>query len=130
MSTSRTRNVAYLCVFLVCALVLVGCGSSNGSGSAGANSLLRIDLKDGGFAKGTPESFSVKPGALITLGVHTAGGGTYRLSVLAPSTAQTFKIPPDDSQTITIAKLDLGETAKLVVGKDTRKIVADATGGP
>ncbi|MGK2877475.1 MAG: hypothetical protein ACSLFF_02685 [Solirubrobacterales bacterium] len=89
-----------------------------------------LQLADGGFAADTPRTFHVPSGFLIVVSAKNTDDKTIRLSVMARSIAQTFKIPTGETQKITIASLDAGETAKLISGRATIKIAADAEPGP
>jgi hypothetical protein len=156
MSNSRTLK-AFLQVLVALALVIFsGCGSaqqppaaSGGSPAAtqpaGPSSeapeadtapegkdLAPVDLEldDGGFAKSTPPAFHVPSGFLVLITARNVSDARIRLSVVAPSLAQTFKIGPGKTQTITIASIGADESAKMISGGKTIKIAADAEPGP
>lgn len=83
-----------------------------------------------GFAKGTPRTIHVPSDFIIIVSVRSRAGKLKQLSVISPSTAQTFKVRPGDEQKVTLDAMRAGETAKLVVGNQTVKIAADADPGP
>lgn len=89
-----------------------------------------VDLRDGTFAKGTPKTIHVPSGFIVVITARADDYGTYRLSVLAPSAAQTFKIKPGDQTKVTLDSMREGQSAKLIVDKQTVKIAADADPGP
>jgi hypothetical protein len=89
-----------------------------------------VELDDGGFAESTPPAFHVPSGFLVLITAKNASGEQIRLSVSAPSLAQTFKIGPGKTETITLASIGAGESAKMISGGKTIKIVADAEPGP
>lgn len=126
MSRSWTRNMACLCAILLISAGLSACGSRDAQAPATGGALIRIELAGDGFAKGTQRTQQVEAGQIITLDVR-ADGGPFSLGVLAPSMAQTFKIPADGGQTITLSKLESGESAQLMVGDQTVRIVAAGT---
>lgn len=89
-----------------------------------------VSFDEGGFAKRTPKSIHVPSGFIIIVRATNSGGKTTRVSVSSPSTAQTFKVPAGAEQKITLDGLREGQLAKLIVGDQTLKIVADAEPGP
>ena len=91
---------------------------------------VEIKLEDGRFASGTPRTVHVPSDFLILITASTDSKGPYQLSVISPSTAQTFKIPSGETQRITQDGLKPGGVIKLMLGKQTVKVVADAEPGP
>lgn len=91
---------------------------------------VEIELKDGRFAPGTPRTVHVPSDFLVLITARTDSEGPYQLSVISPSTAQTFKIPSGETQRITQDGLAPGGVIKLMLGKQTVKVVADAEPGP
>jgi hypothetical protein len=89
-----------------------------------------IALKNGKFAPDTPKTFHLPSDFLIVVHVTTDADGPYSLSVLSPSMAQTFKIASNDSQNITLDSLKTGESAKLMLGRQSVTIKPDADPGP
>ncbi|MBJ7355458.1 MAG: hypothetical protein JHC98_11600 [Thermoleophilaceae bacterium] len=89
-----------------------------------------VALDDGGFAGSTPPEYHVPSGFLVLITAKNVSDARIRLSVSAPSLAQTFKIAPGRTQTITLASIGAGESAKMISGGKTIKIVADAEPGP
>lgn len=89
-----------------------------------------IELEDGSFAKSTPKKIHVPSEFLVLISVTSGDGGPYSLSVLSPSSAQTFKIASNSSQNITQDGLAAGKQIKLMLGGKTVRIVADADPGP
>jgi hypothetical protein len=89
-----------------------------------------LELDDGGFAKSTPPAFHVPAGFLVLITARNVSEAKIRLSLSAPSLAQTFKIGPGKTQTITLASIGAGQSAKMISGGKTIKIVADAEPGP
>lgn len=89
-----------------------------------------VELNDGGFASSTPPEYHVPSGFLVLITAKNRSDAKIRLSVSAPSLAQTFKIAPGKTQTITLASIGEGESAKMISGGKTIKIVADAEPGP
>lgn len=124
LSTSWTRNLACLSIFSVFVAVLLGCGSSDSNLPASGGAVIRVELAKGGFSPNTPSEFQVSSGELITVEARALDAHKYSLGVLAPTMAQTFKIAPNGSQTITISKLEHGESAQLIVGKQRVSILA------
>lgn len=89
-----------------------------------------IDLSDGTFAKGTPRTIHVPSDFIVIVSARADSNGPYRLSVLSPSVAQTFKVPAGGEKKITLDSMREGQSAKLIVGKSTIKVAADAEPGP
>lgn len=89
-----------------------------------------ISLKDGGFAKSTPRVFHVPAGFMIILRVVADEQGPYRLSVISPSTAQTFKVSPKQTLRLTIDSLRSDQVAKIMLSGRTVRVAADAEPGP
>lgn len=89
-----------------------------------------VRLAAGGFAGSTPKTTHVPANFLIIVTVKADDAGPYKLSVISPKTAQTFKIASGKSMKITLDSLAAGQSAKLIVGDQRRKITADADPGP
>jgi hypothetical protein len=89
-----------------------------------------LELDNGGFAKNTPPAFHVPSGFLVLITAKNVSDEKIRLSVSAPSLAQTFLIGPGKTETITLASIGADETAKMISGGKTIKIAADAEPGP
>jgi hypothetical protein len=89
-----------------------------------------LELDDGGFAKSTPKEFHVPSDFLVVVTAKNVSNAKIRLSISAPSLAQTFKIGPGKTERITLASIGAGETAKLISGGKTIEIAADAEPGP
>lgn len=89
-----------------------------------------LELDDGGFAKSTPKVFHVPSGFLVLITAKNVSDAKIRLSISAPSLAQTFKIGPGKTETITLASIGEGERAKMISGGKTIEIAADAEPGP
>ncbi|MFT4049713.1 MAG: hypothetical protein QM648_07715 [Solirubrobacterales bacterium] len=89
-----------------------------------------VSLRGGGFGGSTPKVTHVPADFLIIVSAKADDAGPYSLSVISPKTAQTFKIASGKSMKITLDSLRAGQTARLVVGDQTRKITADAEPGP
>lgn len=89
-----------------------------------------VALKNGGFAKSTPKTIHVPSDFLVLITVTADGKGPYSLSVLSPSTAQTYKIASNGTQKITQDGLAAGKQIKLMLGGETVRVVADADPGP
>ncbi len=89
-----------------------------------------IDLTDGSFAKGTPKTIHVPSDFIVIVTARADSNGPYRLSVLSPSVAQTFKVPAGGGKKITLDSMREGQSAKLMIGKSTVRVAADAEPGP
>lgn len=89
-----------------------------------------LELDDGGFASSTPREFHVPSGFLVLISAKNLSDSRIRLSISAPSLAQTFKIAPGKTEKITLASIGEGERAKLISGGKTIYIAADAEPGP
>lgn len=89
-----------------------------------------VDLKGGSFASNTPTTIHVPSDFILIVTARARDSRTYSLSVISPSVAQTFKIGPRGEKKITLDSLREGQKAKLIVGKKTVKIAADAEPGP
>lgn len=100
------------------------------SGQATDFAPVEVNLAGGGFARSTPRTTHVPSDFMIIITARADGAGPYRLSVVSPRTAQTFKIPANDTMKITIDSLKAGQEAKLIVGDQTRRVAADAEPGP
>lgn len=120
---TNTR-VAVVASALALALLLTGCGGGKSGEASSALERVDVKLENGGFAGSTPPSFRVPADSLIAVNVTTDGDGPYRFSVLAPSTAQTFKLTSNDSLSLTLASLGSGDSAKLIVGRRTVTVTA------
>ena len=105
---------------------------SDAAGSTEGADLAPVDLEldDGGFARSTPKTFHVPSGFLVLITAKNVSDAKIRLSVSAPSLAQTFLIGPGKTETITLASIGEGESAKMISGGKTIKIDADAEPGP
>ncbi|MGH2960016.1 MAG: hypothetical protein ACRDKE_10455 [Solirubrobacterales bacterium] len=105
---------------------------SSATGATEGTDLAPVDLEldDGGFASGTPTEFHVPAGFLVLVAAKNVSDAKIRLSISAPSLAQTFKISPGKTETITLASIGEGERAKLISGGKTIEIAADAEPGP
>jgi len=89
-----------------------------------------LELDDGGFASSTPKEFHVPSGFLVLITAKNVSDSRIRLSISAPSLAQTFKIAPGKTERITLASIGEGERAKMISGGKTIYIAADAEPGP
>jgi hypothetical protein len=89
-----------------------------------------LELDNGGFASSTPKTFHVPSGFLVLVTARNVSDAKIRLSISAPSLAQTWKIGPGRTQTITLASIGEGQSAKMISGGQTIKIAADAEPGP
>lgn len=89
-----------------------------------------LELDDGGFASSTPKEFHVPSDFLVLVTAKNVSAEKIRLSISAPSLAQTFKIAPGKTEKITLASIGAGERAKLISGGKTIYIAADAEPGP
>lgn len=89
-----------------------------------------LELDDGGFASSTPKEFHVPSGFLVVITAKNVSDARIRLSISAPSLAQTFKIAPGKTERITLASIGEGERAKMISGGKTIYIAADAEPGP
>jgi hypothetical protein len=112
--------------------------SSAATGDAGATPApegkdlapVDVELDNGGFASSTPKTFHVPSGFLVLVTARNVSDAKIRLSISAPSLAQTWKLGPGKTQTITLASIGEGQTAKMISGGQTIKIAADAEPGP
>lgn len=106
--------------------------ASDGAAATEGADLAPVDLEldDGGFAKSTPKEFHVPSGFLVLISAKNVSDKRIRLSISAPSLAQTFKIAPGKTERITLASIGEGERAKLISGGKTIYIAADAEPGP
>lgn len=89
-----------------------------------------IELRDGTFAKGTPRKIHVPSDFIVIVSARADAEGPYRLSVISPSVAQTFRVPASGEKKITLDSMRQGQSAKLIVGDSTVTVVADAEPGP
>jgi hypothetical protein len=154
MSNSRTHK-AFISTIVVTALIFSsGCGDEEkgvaptpSDATAGVPSerptgeptqategtdLAPVDLEldDGGFASSTPKEFHVPSDFLVLITAKNVSDARIRLSISAPSLAQTFKIAPGKTERITLASIGEGERAKMISGGKTIEIAADAEPGP
>jgi hypothetical protein len=88
-----------------------------------------VRLVGGTFAPSTPRTIHVPAGFMVIVTASTDGSRA-RMSVLSPSTAQTFSIRANDTLRITLDSLRPGASAKLAAGGRTVRIAADAEPGP
>lgn len=89
-----------------------------------------LELDNGGFASKTPKTFHVPSGFLVLVTAKNVSDATIRLSISAPSLAQTWKVGPGRTQTVTLASIGEGESARMISGGQTIRIAADAEPGP
>lgn len=89
-----------------------------------------VALKNGKFASSTPKVIHIPSDFLVLITVTADNKGPYSLSVLSPSTAQTYKIESGTTQKITQDGLAPGKQIKLMLGDKTVRVVADAEPGP
>lgn len=89
-----------------------------------------IELKNGRFAPGTPKEIHVPSDFIVIVSAEADDHGRYRLGVVSPSVAQTFFVAPGEQKKITLDSLREGQQAKLMLGKQTVQISADAEPGP
>lgn len=104
-------------------MLLVGCGGAAENPSEGDIEVVPIALSGTAFAPGTPKQIEVPGDRLVMLDVR-ADGGPFRLSILGSSLAQTFKIPRDGSEMITLAEIKPGSPTKLLIGPREVLLVA------
>lgn len=154
MSNSRTHKTFISTIVAVALIVCSGCGDeennvapipSEATTSAPAEAqpseptaategtdLAPVDLEldDGGFASSTPKEFHVPSDFLVLITAKNVSDARIRLSISAPSLAQTFKIAPGKTETITLASIGEGERAKMISGGKSIYIAADAEPGP
>lgn len=154
MSNSRTHKTFLSTIVAVALIACSGCGdeennvapipsgattstpseapASEPSAATEGTDLAPVDLEldDGGFADSTPKEFHVPSDFLVLITAKNVGDERIRLSISAPSLAQTFKIAPGKTEKITLASIGEGERAKLISGGKTIYIAADAEPGP
>lgn len=156
MSNSRTYKTIFVSVVALTLVIFSGCGGDKGAPSFNATTSatssipseptggdgaspapegqdlapVDIELDDGGFAKSTPPAFHVPSGFLVLITAKNVSEKKIRLSVSAPSLAQTFLIGAGKTETITLASIGADQSAKMISGGKTIKIVADAEPGP
>jgi glucose/arabinose dehydrogenase len=154
MSNSRTHKTLISTIVAVALFVCSGCGdqendaapvlsapttsaptetpTSEPTPAAEGTDLAPVDLEldDGGFASSTPKEFHVPSGFLVLITAKNVSDARIRLSISAPSLAQTFKIAPGMTERITLASIGEGERAKMISGGKTIYIAADAEPGP
>lgn len=125
-SQLRLKSLAQLAVAALAALALVLSGCGGDEPESGIQTV-NIELRDGGFARGTSLEQNVPADALLVLRVTADDNGPYRLSVLSSKTAQTFKFAEAAEKTISLDNLGPGGEAKLILGngRETIKLVAD-----
>lgn len=154
MSNSRIHKAFFSTIVAAALIFSAGCGSeddnvgsasseitasvpsaatpSSSTGATEGTDLAPVDLEldDGGFASSTPKEFHVPSGFLVLITAKNVSDAKIRLSISAPSLAQTFKIAPGRTETITLASIGEGERAKMISGGKTIEIAADAEPGP
>lgn len=154
MSNSRTHKTFISTIVAVALIVCSGCGdeendlapipsetttsapseapTSQPTAATEGTDLAPVDLEldDGGFASSTPKEFHVPSGFLVLITAKNVSDARIRLSISAPSLAQTFKIAPGKTEKITLASIGEGERAKMISGGKTIYIAADAEPGP
>lgn len=154
MSNSRIHKAFISTIVAVVVIFSAGCGDeennvaptpgeatasvpseapeSEPTGAAEGTDLAPVDLEldDGGFASSTPKEFHVPSDFLVLITAKNVSDASIRLSISAPSLAQTFKIAPGKTETITLASIPEGERAKMISGGKTIEIAADAEPGP
>jgi hypothetical protein len=158
MSNSRMRktNISAALLATIVAVAVAGCGQKQDAGpaarpattqaTAAASAPSRrtttptpeeadvapvdLTLEDGGFARSTPKVFHVPSGFIVVIAARNASDAKIRLSVSSPTTAQTFKVSPGKTQSISLASIGAKDSAKLISGGRTIRIAADAEPGP